>query len=179
VNSFNWNSDAKESCRRRLPTLREIPASKKQKTSVSSPVTCSVTCSYMYKHIKQKTGGLGGNSSSGAIYGELTKGSMQKVVNLMKEYTDFGPLSKFIDVGSGVGKPNLHVMQDPGVAFSYGIEMELSRWVMSVVGLNAVLQETGRANSKLTYNPCMFDHDNIMSAHTFDPFSHVYMFSIG
>jgi hypothetical protein len=128
--------------------------------------------------IRKATGSIGGNGSFGAIYGELTVGSMQKMVNLMKTHTEFGPSSRFIDVGSGIGKPNLHVIHDPGVEFSYGIEMERSRWLLGLASLNAVLREACRAESTLGYK-CMFDHGNIKAAKTFDPFTHVYMFSIG
>ena len=131
-----------------------------------------------YKLIRKTTGAIGGNGSFGAIYGELTVGSMQKVINLMKEHCEFGPTSRFIDVGSGIGKPNLHVIQDPGVEFSYGIEMERSRWLLGLACLNSVLKESSGADSTLGY-ACMFDHGNIKAAKTFDPFTHIYMFSIG
>lgn len=48
--------------------------------------------------------------------------------------------SKFIDVGSGLGKPNLHVAQDPGVALSYGVEMEEVRWQLSMHNLNETVK---------------------------------------
>jgi len=126
----------------------------------------------LYKLVRKHTGSIGGNGSFGAIYGELTEGNMQKMVNLMKEHTNFDSNSKFIDVGSGIGKPNLHVAQDPGVEFSYGIEMERSRWMLSISCLKAVQNEDLGPK-------CYFEHGNIKKAKTFDPFSHVYMFSIG
>jgi hypothetical protein len=131
-----------------------------------------------YKLVRKITGAIGGNGSFGAIYGELTVGSMQKMANLMKEHTNLCATSRFIDVGSGIGKPNLHVIQDPGVEFSYGIEMERSRWVLGLASLKAVLTEARRSNSTMGHK-CMFEHKNIKSAKTFDPFTHVYMFSIG
>ena len=131
-----------------------------------------------YKLIRKVTGSIGGNGSFGAIYGELTIGSMQKMINLMKTHTNFGSSSRFIDVGSGIGKPNLHVIQDPGVEFSYGIEMERSRWLLGLASLKAILTESSTSNNTMGYK-CMFDHGNIKAARTFDPFTHVYMFSIG
>lgn len=131
----------------------------------------------IYKIIHNITGAVGGNGSFGAIYGELTKGSMQKMVNLMKEHTGLDENSKFIDVGSGIGKPNLHVNEDPGVAFSYGIEMERSRWLLGLSALKAVL--TKARDKKDLGQKCIFHHGNIKQAKTFDPFTHVYMFSIG
>ena len=140
-----------------------------------------------YTKVKLLTGSIGGNGSSGAIYGELTMGSMQKMINLMKQYTYFGSNSRFIDVGSGIGKPNIHVCQDPGVEFSYGIEMERSRWMLGMTCLKAVIdvaQVQHQSDKKLPPqqqigHKCYFTHGNISVAETFDPFTHVYMFSIG
>mmetsp|Transcript_25622 Transcript_25622/g.37867 ORF Transcript_25622/g.37867 Transcript_25622/m.37867 type:complete len:364 (+) Transcript_25622:129-1220(+) len=131
----------------------------------------------IYRLIRNSTGAIGGNGSFGAIYGELTTGSMQKMVNLMKEHTGLDKNSKFIDVGSGIGKPNLHVNEDPGVDFSYGIEMERSRWLLGLCALKAVLSKA--LDKKDLGQRCIFEHGNIKQASTFDPFTHVYMFSIG
>ena len=140
----------------------------------------------VYKLVKKLTGSIGGNGSCGPIYGELTMGSMQKMVNLMQQHTNLDSTSRFIDVGSGIGKPNLHVAQEPGVAFSCGIEMELDRWRLGLKCLQFVLEEASKDVNDSTLLPeekirhnCMFIHGNIMEAHTFDPFTHVYMFSIG
>eukprot|EP00551_Chaetoceros_affinis_P018900 CAMPEP_0203716554 /NCGR_PEP_ID=MMETSP0092-20131115/1181_1 /ASSEMBLY_ACC=CAM_ASM_001090 /TAXON_ID=426623 /ORGANISM="Chaetoceros affinis, Strain CCMP159" /LENGTH=308 /DNA_ID=CAMNT_0050595133 /DNA_START=275 /DNA_END=1201 /DNA_ORIENTATION=+ len=125
------------------------------------------------------TGSIGGNGHGGAIYGELTVGSMQKMIDLMKVHTAFGPKSRFIDVGSGLGKPNLHVAQDPGVEFSYGIEMEHVRWMLGMSNLNMVLQRAEKKPSENILHRCMFEHGDITYAKYFDPFTHVYMFDIG
>jgi hypothetical protein len=156
----------------------EKPAARRKLAFFRSEIDISDNVRVTYKLVRKITGSVGGNGSFGAIYGELTVGSMQKMVNLMKEHTEFDSTSKFIDVGSGIGKPNLHVMQDPGVEFSYGIEMERSRWVLGLASLKAVLTEARRGNTKMGHK-CMFHHGNIKQAKTFDPFTHVYMFSIG
>jgi hypothetical protein len=140
----------------------------------------------VYNLVKQLTGSIGGNGHGGAIYGELTIGSMQKMVDLMKIHTNLGPVSRFIDVGSGLGKPNLHVSQDPGVQFSYGIEMEHVRWMLGMSNLKVVLGEaykqemegTVSGNDKIGHR-CIFQHGDITEANYFDPFTHVYMFDIG
>jgi len=150
-----------------------------------------------YRIIGKLTGSLGGNASHGPIYGELTMGSMQKMVNLMKEHTGLDSTSRFIDVGSGIGKPNLHVAQDPGVEFSYGIEVDEDRWLLGISCLRAVLDAAALEQHQLQQMPrddtsvmtrdastklghrCFFEHGDIRDARTFDPFTHVYMFSIG
>jgi hypothetical protein len=137
----------------------------------------------VYGIVRKLTGSIGGNGSHGPIYGELTMGSMQKMVNLMKEYTGLDTSSRFIDVGSGIGKPNLHVAQDPGVEFSYGIEVEVDRWVLGLNCLKGVLdaahKQSAASADELIRHRCIFEHGDIRDAQSFDPFTHVYMFSIG
>lgn len=155
----------------------------------------------VYSIIRKFTGGIGGNGSHGPIYGELTMGSMQKMVNLMKEHTGLSYTSRFIDVGSGIGKPNFHVAQDPGVELSYGIEIEADRWLLGMSCLKQVLniaasqqqqqQQQGQqteaavaptsmpSENLALQHRVLFEHGDIRNAKTFDPFTHVYMFSIG
>lgn len=142
-----------------------------------STIVVSPSVKKIYHIVNKMTGSIGGNGSGGAIYGELTVGSMQKMVDLMKQHTQFSSKSRFIDVGCGLSKPNLHVMQDPGVELSYGIEMEEVRWLLGMHNLNHVLKEAHK--DSLIQHKCFLAHGNIKSAKTFDPFSHVYMFDIG
>jgi hypothetical protein len=144
---------------------------------------CAPNVNRVYKIVRRLTGSIGGNGYCGPIYGELTMGSMQKMIDLMIEHTSLDETSKFIDVGSGIGKPNLHVAQYPGVAFSCGVEMEHTRWSLGMVCLKAVLDqavsESERSLSPKIQGKCVFLHKNVTEAKTFDPFTHVYMFSIG
>lgn len=171
------------SAKRRLLFGRYVDAS-------ANSVDCPSPVQRVYRLVHKLTGSIGGNGYSGPIYGELTMHSMQKVVSKMMEVSDFGPSSRFIDVGSGIGKPNLHVAQHPGVAFSCGVEMEYTRWTLGMTCLKAVVDEaataaaatSASANSDDWVHPAtttLFLHENIMEADTLDPFTHVYMFSIG
>jgi Histone methylation protein DOT1 len=137
-----------------------------------------------YGIVKKLTGSIGGNASGGPIYGELTIGSMQKVVRIMKSVTGLDSSSRFIDVGSGIGKPSIHVAQDPGVAFSYGIEVEADRWLLGMSCLKGIfdmaVKQTENVPSETRIgHRCLFDLGDIRRAKTFEPFTHVYMFSIG
>jgi hypothetical protein len=85
----------------------------------------------VYRFIQQATGSLGGNGSGGPIYGELTVGSMQSIINYLVACCNFDKRSRFIDIGAGLGKPNFHVGQDPGVRLSIGVEVEKIRWMVS------------------------------------------------
>jgi hypothetical protein len=138
----------------------------------------------VYSIVRKLTGSIGGNGSCGPIYGELTIGSMQKVINAMREHTEFNEASRFIDVGSGIGKPNLHVCQDPGVEFSYGVEIEPDRWLLGMTCLKGVFEAATKQTSDLLENKkinhrCVFECGDISNAQSFDPFTHVYMFSCG
>jgi Histone methylation protein DOT1 len=180
--------------------LASVPVAAKRKlifgrlVTETAPVQENVR--QVYGIIRKFTGGIGGNGSHGPIYGELTMGSMQKMVNLMKQHAGLCETSRFIDVGSGIGKPNFHVAQDPVVEFSYGIEIEADRWLLGMSCLKQVLnvaasqqqqqeQQTATTGARAASSQnrlqhrMLFEHGDIRNAKTFDPFTHVYMFSIG
>jgi hypothetical protein len=85
----------------------------------------------VYKIVKKATGALGGNGSTGAIYGELTTRALQRVYNIMVDKCNLSSASRMIDVGAGLGKPNFHAAQDPAVRLSLGAELEDIRWNVS------------------------------------------------
>jgi hypothetical protein len=92
----------------------------------------------VYALVKKSTGALGGNGSCGAIYGELTMHSMQRVINVMVSKCGLSSDSRFIDVGSGLGKPNFHAAQDPACRVSIGVELEEIRWKLAMYNLQQV-----------------------------------------
>ena len=103
------------------------------KSSPAAAVAQSVTTIHprvdkIYKIVRKMTGALGGNGYNGAIYGELTMHSMQKIVDVLIQKCSLTHNSRFIDVGSGLGKPNFHVAQYPAVQLSIGVELEEIRW---------------------------------------------------
>mmetsp|Transcript_11506 Transcript_11506/g.18785 ORF Transcript_11506/g.18785 Transcript_11506/m.18785 type:complete len:392 (+) Transcript_11506:75-1250(+) len=146
----------------------------------------------IYKIVQKSTGALGGNGYNGAIYGELTLHSMQKVIDFMVDKCEMGVNSMFIDVGSGLGKPNFHACQDPGVRVSIGIELEEIRWQLAMQNLKTVLKET-RDNATSPASPAStseridhhlypgvnFIHGDIFDVVSTDPFTHIYMYDLG
>ena len=102
----------------------------------------------------------------------------------MKENCEFSTESHFIDVGCGLGKPNVHVAQDPGVEFSYGIDLIKTRWVLVMANLKNVLkaawtQDREKEEENVVIGHCcMFFTGDITEVNCFDPFNHVYMFDI-
>ena len=143
-----------------------------------------------YGIVRSCTGILGGNGSTGAIYGELTMGSMQKVINIMVDKCEMNSSSRFIDVGSGLGKPNFHAAQDPQVRLSVGVELETIRWQLAMFNLQSVVGEMQRgkpANEKpcdITRETALLSGVNFMvgdidDASSTDPFTHIYMYDLG
>jgi hypothetical protein len=84
--------------------------------------------SNVYSLIHKASNSLGGNSCNAPIYGEVTTVSFQKIVNYLKSSCNMCIDSRFIDIGSGLGKPNFHVAQDPIVRLSIGIEVDEIRY---------------------------------------------------
>lgn len=141
-------------------------------------ITTNPSVRRAYRVMNRRTGSIGGNGHGGAIYGEITEGSMQKIIELMMVHTKLGPSSRFLDVGCGLGKPNVHVALYPGVEMSYGVEMESVRWWLGMNNLDAVLGSAAKDKDGKNVR-CMMAHADITEARTFDPFTHVYMFDIG
>lgn len=130
----------------------------------------------VYKIIRKQTGALGGNAAGGAIYGEITRKSFQRVIDFLKDNCEFTSQSKFIDIGSGLGKPNFHAAVDPGVAVSYGVELEVLRWHLSLHNLKSIVKSDLYKNKS---NRVIFTAGDITDAKTFNPFTHVYSFDVG
>ena len=84
----------------------------------------------VYKSVRKLTGTLGSDGSGGPINGELRVGCMQKIVAFLVAFCNLNSSSRFIDIGSGQGKPSFHVAQSPGVRLSIGVEVERLRWMV-------------------------------------------------
>jgi hypothetical protein len=130
---------------------------------------------HLYKVIRQSTGAVGGYGHQGPIYGEITMGTFQKVIDALSLHTGFDASSSFVDIGSGLGKPNLHVALNPGVKLSYGIEVEQLRWQLSMHNLRFVMEKVPDMRKSVVY----FAHQDATTINDFEPFTHVYMFDVG
>ena len=131
---------------------------------------------YIYGIVNKATGKIGGNGNGGPCYGELTIGMMQNVIDFLIKYTGLSKDSRWVDIGCGLGKPSLHVAQDPGVQFSFGIEIEELRTNLGLFNLHRVLQ-MAKNNPSIGHN-CLLQHGDITEAESLDPFTHVYMFDV-
>lgn len=99
-----------------------------EKSPFKSRLAVGKNVDRVYKLVRKATGQLGGNGHTGAIYGELTMASMHRVLEVLVTDCELGPDSRIIDVGCGLGKPNFHMAQYPGVRLSIGVELEELRW---------------------------------------------------
>ena len=66
------------------------------------------------------------NSNAQIGYGEATKGSMEKIISVLKKYGVDNKSSHFVDIGSGFGKPTFHVAIMTR-ANCYGLELVPAR----------------------------------------------------
>ena len=135
----------------------------------------------VYKLVRRRTGKLGGGGAGGAIYGEVTQKSFARIVDLLKTKCELDSSSTFIDIGAGLGKPNLHVALDPGVKASVGVELGGERWWQSMDILWHGLEAKTAAETGLDALPgsVFFAHADFLEVDSLDAFSHVYMFDKG
>ena len=130
----------------------------------------------VYKIIKEQSDNIGGDGSRGPIYGELTKGYMQKIINYLKTNCGLSKPSNWIDIGCGLGNPSMHVAQDPGVQFSFGVEIEKLRANLGLVNLYYMM-EAARRDESIGFK-CMLQHGNVRDAQSLNPFTHVYIHDV-
>ena len=133
------------------------------------PTVLQLSLGEVYSMVNRNTGQLGGNAAGGAIYGEITLKSFQKVVDALKQYAGFSAKSSFVDIGSGLGKPNFHVAVDPGVSLSYGFELIGERWLLSLANIRAIV----KAGAWHVGGRTFFANTDVLDLTTLEPFSHI------
>ena len=131
----------------------------------------------IYRLVHNCTGMIGGNGHGAAMYGEMMKASMQRVVEKLISDTGLSTSSRFLDVGCGLGKPQLHVAQMAHVEFSYGIDIDELRVFLANLNLKRIMKEAMTTNFDINTR-CLVMHGDIEVARVFDPFTHVYMFDV-
>ena len=168
------------------PVLTEDASSRTSQTAAATSIveTSELQKSRLksvYSLVRRRTGKLGGGGAGGAIYGELTQKSFCRIVELLKSECGFTSSSTFIDIGAGLGKPNLHVAVDPGVKASVGVELGGERWWQSMDILWHGFEESTAAATGLDSlnGPVFLAHADFLNIDSLDAFSHVYMFDKG
>ena len=98
---------------------------------------------------------------------------MQDILDELKKKCRLSSRSRFVDVGSGLGKPNFHAAQDPNVCVSVGIESEYIRHILAQKNLSHILADKSDSSS------VAFTHMDAALPQTLNPFTHVYQFDLG
>lgn len=129
----------------------------------------------VYQLVNKATGSIGGNADGGTIYGEISEGSMQKVLNILRDSCDMNEASSFIDIGAGLGKPNFHAAQLK-VLLSIGVELNTIRHQLSMQNLTRVVNTASDAVNVTGVN---FLDTDITKAKSLNPFTHIYQFDLG
>jgi hypothetical protein len=132
-----------------------------------------VLVNVVYKVLEKLSKGLGGSSSGGAIYGEISKLSMNRIIRALCIKFGMNPSSHFLDVGSGLGKPCLHAAAYLPLQQSVGLELNGGRWYQSLHFLWHILSRG------FVQCPVFFAHADATELPSFVPFTHVYMFDVG
>jgi Histone methylation protein DOT1 len=99
----------------------------------------------------------------GPIYGELAVGSFDKVIKFLIKNCNMNENTRFIDVGSGMGKPNLHIAITSKVLLSLGVECEILRYQLCMT----ILQQISKVNRPYR---TFFQHLDIFNAASFVSF---------
>lgn len=116
---------------------------------------------------------------SSPIYGELTKHSMEKVINTCKRLNMINDSTYAFDVGAGIGKPSWHLIAHK-VALSVGIDCEHLRVGCSYKASWEILKKCTQIEDldcdSLKVGLAYVD---IMNIHTLGYFDFIYMLDLG
>jgi len=81
----------------------------------------------LYGQMRSVERALGGGEGVAGLYGSITQGSMEKVIQAWKEKCEFGRKSIMCDIGAGLARPLLHAIGDGEIdgSRSFGIEIDM------------------------------------------------------
>jgi len=153
-----------------------VPAKKKNPFGSNVPKSPGLPgVKEVYQLVHKATGSIGGNADGGTIYGEISEGSMQKVLNILKDTCGMNQTSSFIDIGAGLGKPNFHAAQ-LNTLLSIGVELNTIRHQLSMQNLARVVNS---ASEEVNVSGVNFIDADITKARSLNPFTHIYQFDLG
>lgn len=135
----------------------------------------SVRTRKIYTLVNKFVGPMGADGANGPIYGELSIGSMQSVLQSL----ELGSDSTFLDIGAGLGKPNLHAKAEFGVRMSIGIEVVGNRWWQSVSLLKNIRLVDYKDGGENGLDGVFFAHMDATELTHVTGVTHVYSFSLG
>eukprot|EP00798_Chlamydomonas_sp_ICE-L_P021108 gene21108-27996_t len=122
---------------------------------------------------------LGGGEGIEGIYGSVTQTGMQKVLDSMRYNTGLGKGSTMVDIGAGLGRPLLHALLDPGVAGTFGIELDHVKVAKARAFLKQVDSGLSKRGVELTSGgrdlPTIYQ-SSIEEFKSLEPATHAYSF---
>ncbi|KAA0165805.1 hypothetical protein FNF31_01782 [Cafeteria roenbergensis] len=136
-----------------------------------------------YADIKRVSGHVGGEAHGGAVYGEMGRANMQRLIELMVRVTDLNADSVFLDIGSGLGKPSIHAAAAVG-CFSLGVEYMATRFNLSVANLKRLCRPADGPRAQgplreLGEPRVMFCCEDAWLMGSLEPTTHLFMFDVG
>ncbi|KAK9864113.1 hypothetical protein WJX84_004311 [Apatococcus fuscideae] len=86
---------------------------------------------------------LGGGEGFTGVYGTMGKPSTKKVMDALVQHTGMNRHSKFLDVGAGLGLPQMHAALDPGVERARGFEIDAPKVAKGRAVIKKTFEEMG------------------------------------
>ncbi|KAG2501386.1 hypothetical protein HYH03_001174 [Edaphochlamys debaryana] len=120
---------------------------------------------------------LGGGEGVEGLYGSITQGGMQKVLDCLRHNTGFNKSSKLVDIGAGLGRPLLHAMVTAGLEDVWGVELDSVKCNKATAFCGHVIENMAlkgmiRADSRVPEIYC----SSIEEVKSLDPATHAYSF---
>ena len=105
---------------------------------------------------------------------------------MLKQECNLSKESAFLDIGSGLEKPNFHAAQE-GVGISLGVELVNIRHFLLMKNLKNVIDRkcvmssdsTSSDISPINVKGLNFINADIMKVQWLNPFTHIYQFDLG
>lgn len=113
-------------------------------------------------------------AEGGPVYGELTQGSMDRILLKLEELCDLDQSSVFVDLGAGIGKPIFHAAAKTKARFSIGVECMGVRWWQSIALHTRCFSHFPEVAEKV-----LFVHADISDLESLGHCTHAYCFSKG
>lgn len=104
---------------------------------------------------------------------------MQKVLNVLKDECSLDESSMFLDVGSGLGKPNIHAAAAVPLKGSVGIEVIPLRYYLSLVNLRRVISLDIPLDKDQANCPVAFANTDVLNLRSLTPMTHIFLFDVG
>ena len=115
--------------------------------------------------------------SEGTIYGELTAGSLSKILThpaVQQVLDDPNVANIFLDVGSGLGCPTFQMALLYPKLVSLGIEVIQNRYAGALTNYFSLIQKEILSDEKISFGCC-----NALDLTSFNPCTIVYFFHVG